>query len=190
MTAPARRRVDVGGGDEPADPSAREATPSGGGGPGRTTPRATRKPSREQLLPEVRRLVTRLVGTVAHVDALLALRRAAPGACTLAEIAEAARVSPGPVARQCAEDLVAAGLAAPLADRCAYRYAPATAELREGVNALAAAYHARRTLVLRALYGHPAATFHAPRDPAAAAAEHGGGREGALQRRRSGPRAP
>ncbi len=90
------------------------------------------------------------VRTMAHVDALLALRRAAPHACTLTELADAARVPPGTVARRCADDLVAAGLAVRLADRDAYHFAPETPALRTAVDALVA-LHARGGTLVRLL---------------------------------------
>jgi hypothetical protein len=101
-----------------------------------------------ELKRAVRGLVRRTpVRTMAHVDALIALRRAAPRARTLAELADAARVPPGTVARRCADDLVAAGLALRVADRDAYRYAPETAALRGAVDALVALHARGGTLV-------------------------------------------
>jgi DNA-binding IclR family transcriptional regulator len=141
------------------------------------------------LTRDVRALINRLVGTVAHVDALLALRRAAPRPCGLAEIAEAARVPAGPVARRCVDELVAAELAVALADTSAYRYAPATSELRASVDALAAVYHLRPRLVLLALYGHPSATLYATDGSAASSASDAARHAASLRRRKPGPMA-
>ena len=142
---------------------------------------ATEVPPRDRLLPAVSRLVSDAVESLAHVDALLALRRAAPGPCTLATIAEAARVPDGVVARRCVEDLVAAGLVTPLGDCAAYRYAPGTAELRAAVDALAAAYHARRLLVLRALHSRSVVRRPVGQAPHARSRDRGTG---------AGPRVP
>lgn len=111
----------------------------------------------DKLPPEVRALVSRsAIGTPAHVDALLALRRSAPQPVSLADIADAARVPHGTVAQRCADDLVAAGLAVSIADARTYRYMPATAELRESVDALAAVHARRPAALVRALYAHGA----------------------------------
>jgi hypothetical protein len=96
----------------------------------------------------VRALVHRTpVRTMAHVDALIALRDAAPHPCTLAELTRAARVPPGTVAQRCVDDLVVAGLATRVADRDAYRFAPETAALRAAVDALVALRARGGTLV-------------------------------------------
>src|SRR5690242_19120533 len=90
----------------PSTERADRLAPAGASGSVAELPRAVRALARQTP-----------VRTMAHVDALLALRRAAPRACTLAELGDAARVPPGTVARRCADDLVAAGLAARLDDR-------------------------------------------------------------------------
>jgi hypothetical protein len=102
------------------------------------------------LLRAVRALVHQTpVRTIAHVDALIALRGAAPHPRTLAELADAARVPLGTVARRCADQLVDGGLAARVADRDAYRYAPATPSLRAGTDALVVLGRRRGALVRR-----------------------------------------
>jgi hypothetical protein len=102
------------------------------------------------LLRAVRALVHQTpVRTIAHVDALIALRGAAPHPCTLAELADAARVPLGTVARRCADQLVDGGLAARVADRDAYRYAPASPSLHAGTDALVALRQRRGALVRR-----------------------------------------
>jgi hypothetical protein len=100
------------------------------------------------LLRTVRALVRQTpVRTMAHVDALIALRRAAPRPCTLAELADAARVPLGTVARRCADELVDGRLAVRVADRDAYQYAPATPSLRAGTDALVVLRERQGTLV-------------------------------------------
>ena len=119
--------------------------PAGGVEPS-TSPATSGSPV--DLLRAVRTLVRQTpVRTIAHADALIALCRAAPRPCTLAELADAARVPLGTVARRCAEDLVEAGLATRVADRDAYRYAPATPSLRTGTDAVVALRERRSTLV-------------------------------------------
>lgn len=79
-----------------------------------STARKSRSGDRREVLPaDVRTLITELLRTAAHIDALLALRHAAPEPCTLSEIAEAAGLPPGSVAHRCAEELVAAGARVP-----------------------------------------------------------------------------
>jgi hypothetical protein len=100
------------------------------------------------LMRAVRALVRQTpVRTMAHVDALIALHRSAPRPCTLAELADAARVPLGTVARRCADELVDGGLAARVADRDAYRYAPVTPSLRAGADALIVLRERQGTLV-------------------------------------------
>lgn len=103
------------------------------------------------LPDDVRTLIMHAIETVAHLDALLALHRARPAQCTLAELAAAAQLPSGPVARRCADDLIEAGLASSPADAPTYRYATSPALLAT-VTALAAACEAQRPLVLRAIY--------------------------------------
>ena len=119
----------------------------------------TRRGGPPTLTPEVRALVTRVLGTVTHLDVLLALRRDAPRPCSPDELARSMDVPYGLVVRRCADDLVDAGLVSSPGGASTYWYAPSTPALRQAVDALAGLYAARRRLVLRALYLHPSVSF-------------------------------
>jgi DNA-binding IclR family transcriptional regulator len=86
---------------------------------------------------------------MAHVEALLLLRRLHPASCPVAEVAEAAQLATLPAARRCLEELAAGGLVAPDGHE-AYRYAPAGDT--DAVDALAQMYNERPVTLVRAIY--------------------------------------
>ena len=100
----------------------------------------------------VRALIRGPLATIAHVEALLLLRRTAPDAPSVESVAAEAQVPTLAMARRYLEELVAAGLAESAATD-GYRYAPATAEQRAAVDALARPYDERPVTLVRAVYG-------------------------------------
>lgn len=108
-----------------------------------------------QLPPEVRALINGPVASMAHVETLLLLRAAEPEPRALATIAAEAHIASPAAARRCLDDLVAAGLAVPVAND-GYRFAPAP-EARAGVDALAQAYNEKPVTLVRAIYSRPPA---------------------------------
>lgn len=107
-----------------------------------------------QLPPEVLALVHGPVGTIAHVELLLALRAAAPAPCDLERLAAAANVTSPAGARQRLVDLEDAGLAAAV-EGGRWRYAPRDDGARAAVDALAAMYNEKPVTLVRALYERP-----------------------------------
>lgn len=89
------------------------------------------------LTPEIRALVTRVLGTVSHLDVSLALRRDAPRLCSLDDLARVADVPCGLVVRRCADALVHAGLATSPGGASIHRYDPSTSAVRQTADALA-----------------------------------------------------
>jgi hypothetical protein len=118
----------------------------------RDPPRNLRHVSIAPLTADARLLLRGPLYSVTHVEAILALRRLAPAPGRPTELAATVGLPPGPVGRRCLDDLVAGRLAEPLADTDAYRYAPATRALRSGVDALAAAYAADPSALVRLLH--------------------------------------
>ena len=112
------------------------------------------------LPAEVRALIRGPVASMAHVEALLLLRRRAPVAVSVADLAADAQL-PTPVqTRRCLDDLVGAGLLERVeADR--YRYAPRRDEERNAVDALAAMYNEKPVTLVRAVYARPAGPIQA-----------------------------
>ena len=110
----------------------------------------------EPALPaEVRALIRGPLATIAHVEALLLLRRTAPAPVTAESVAAEAQIPTHAAARRHLDDLVAAGLAE-AAGKDAYRYAPSTGELGAAVDALARMYNEKPVTLVRAVYARPA----------------------------------
>jgi hypothetical protein len=110
--------------------------------------------SHPTLPPEVRALIRGPLATIAHVEALLLLRRVAPAAPSVEQVAAEAQVPTLAVARRYLDELVVAGLVE-AATTDAYRYAPTTAEGRAAVDALARTYDERPVTLVRAVYARP-----------------------------------
>ena len=109
----------------------------------------------ERGLPaEVRLLIAGPLTSMAHVEALLCLRRAAPTARTLAEIAAEIHAASAAAARRTLDDLVAGHLAQ-RGDGDSWRFAPRSAELARAVDALATMYNERPVTLIRAVYERP-----------------------------------
>ncbi len=109
---------------------------------------------------EVRALIRGPVASMAHVEALLLLRRRAPAAVAVAELAAEAQM-PGPAqTRRCLDDLVGAGLLE-RTDAELYRYAPKRDAERQAVDALAAMYNEKPVTLVRAVYARPAGPIQA-----------------------------
>ena len=112
------------------------------------------------LPAEVRALIRGPLATIAHVEALLMLRRAAPGAVEPSAVAAEAQLPTLVAARRCLDDLVGARLAEG-AGRDTYRYAPTQPGAREAVDALARMYNEKPVTLVRAVYARPAGPVHA-----------------------------
>ncbi|AHG93651.1 hypothetical protein J421_6116 (plasmid) [Gemmatirosa kalamazoonensis] len=115
-----------------------------------------------ELPPEVIALVHGPVGTMAHVEMLLALRAAEPGTCSIDQIAAAAHLSTAAGAREILSELETASLVA-AGGGDLWRYAPRGSALRTGVDLLAAMYHQRPVTLVRALYERPVRPLHRTR---------------------------
>ena len=98
----------------------------------------------------VRALLRGPVSTMAHVEALLLLRRW-PHPRPVAEVADGARIATLSAARRCLEELAAAGLLV-AAGNDAYRYAPGAPDTHDAVDALARMYDERPVTLVRAIY--------------------------------------
>jgi hypothetical protein len=110
----------------------------------------------EAALPaEVLVLIHGPIASMAHAEALLCLRRAAPEPRALAALAAEAQIAVLDVARKCVDELVAAGLAAATGP-LEYGYAPASEDRRRAVDALADMYNTKPVTLIRAIYGRPA----------------------------------
>ena len=103
------------------------------------------------LPPGVRALLRGAVTTMAHVEALLLIRRAHPEPCLVAEVASAAHIATLPAARRCLEELATGGLVA-AEGHDGYRYAPADADTLAAVDALARTYDEKPVTLVRAIY--------------------------------------
>jgi hypothetical protein len=115
----------------------------------------------EQALPaSVRALIRGPVATMAHVEALLLLRRMSPGTASVAAVATEAQLASLPPARRCLDELVSAGFAE-AAGRDEYRYAPAREDARAAVDALAKMYNEKPVTLVRAVYARPAGPVQA-----------------------------
>ena len=115
----------------------------------------------EPALPaEVRALIRGPLATIAHVEALLMLRRTAPAALPVDAVASEAQLPSEAAARRCLEDLVGARLAQG-AGKDLYRYAPAQPEARDAVDALARMYNEKPVTLVRAVYARPAGPVQA-----------------------------
>jgi hypothetical protein len=108
------------------------------------------------LPAEVLALIHGPIASMAHAEALLSLRRAAPEPRALAVLAAEAQIAALEVARTCLDELVAAGLAAATGPQ-EYGYAPATEDRRRAVDALADMYNTKPVTLIRAIYSRPAA---------------------------------
>jgi hypothetical protein len=93
---------------------------------------------------------------MAHVEALLLLRRVAPEPRPVEIVAAEAQIATLPAARRCLEELAAAGLLAAMG-KDEYRYAPAEADAGTAVDALAQMYNEKPVTLVRAIYSRPAA---------------------------------
>ena len=115
----------------------------------------------DSTLPaEVRALIRGPLATIAHVEALLILRREAPVAVPVDAVASEAQLPTAAAARRCLEDLVGARLAES-AGKDLYRYAPAQPESRDAVEALARMYNEKPVTLVRAVYARPAGPVQA-----------------------------
>jgi len=110
--------------------------------------------SQSELPREVLALVHGPVGTIAHVEMLLALRTADPDTCSTEQVAAAAHVSSAAGARKILSELETAGLVASSGEDL-WCYAPRVSALRNGVELLATAYNQRPVTLVRALYERP-----------------------------------
>ena len=108
------------------------------------------------LPPAVRALLRGPIATMAHVEALLLLRRVAPEPRPVDAIAAEAQIATSSAARRCLEELVAARLVVPV-DRDEYRYEPTGGEARAAVDALAQMYNEKPVTLVRAVYSRPPA---------------------------------
>ena len=93
-----------------------------------------------------------------EVEALLALA-AAPAALTVDEICERLRLPAGSMSDVSLQRLVSAGLATmeTIGGAPAYRYEPASTELRQAVDLLRTAYNERPVTLVRLVYNRPSA---------------------------------
>lgn len=106
----------------------------------------------EQALPAgVRALLRGPVTSMAHVEALLLLRRVAPDARPLAAIAVQAQLPTLAAARRCLDELTDAGLVTP-AGSDEFRYAPPPGDARDAVDSLAQMYNEKPVTLVRAIY--------------------------------------
>jgi hypothetical protein len=108
----------------------------------------------------VQALIRGPVRTMEHVEAVLLLRVADPGARTVDDVAAAAHIPTAAGARRCLDELVAGGLAA-VVGKGEYRYAPHDDDVRRAVDALAEMYNSRPVTLVRAVYGRPASPVQA-----------------------------
>jgi hypothetical protein len=108
------------------------------------------------LPPDVLDLIARHLDSMEQVQVLLLLRREPARDWAVNDIAAEVRVSPEQVAADLAilhrNQLLALAPGEPKS----YRYAPATAALRAGVDNLEIAYNTRPVTLVRALYDRPA----------------------------------
>ena len=115
----------------------------------------------DRALPaEVQALIRGPLATMAHVEALLLLRRVSPEAASATAVAAQAQIPTVAAARRHLEELVASGFAQGDAEG-AYRYAPAREELRAAVDALARMYNEKPVTLVRAVYARPAGPVQA-----------------------------
>jgi hypothetical protein len=120
-----------------------------------------RAPMTEPALPaEVRALIRGPLATIAHVEALLLLRRMAPSPVSTDAVATEAQLPTPAAARRCLEELIGAGLAEG-AGKDMYRYAPARPEAGAAVDALARMYNEKPVTLVRAVYARPAGPVQA-----------------------------
>lgn len=112
-----------------------------------------------ELPPEVLALVHGPVGTLAHVEMLLALRTADPDERSTEQLAASAQVSSLVNAERILRELVEAQLIS-ATDEEGWRYAPRGSALRAGVDRLAAMYNERPVTLIRALYERPVRPLH------------------------------
>jgi hypothetical protein len=124
----------------------------------------------EAALPaEVLALIHGPIASMAHAEALLSLRRAAPEPRAIGVLAAEAQIAAPDVARRCLDELVAAGLVAAAGPQ-EYAYAPASEDRRRAVDALAEMYNTKPVTLIRAIYSRPA-TPAPPPAPAANAVQ-------------------
>ncbi len=110
----------------------------------------------EASLPAaVRALLHGPVSSMAHVEALLLLRRHQPGALPVAQVAGVVRIASVVAARRCLDELVAAGLVA-VAEHDEYRYVADGGDAHAAVDALARMYNEKPVTLVRAIYSRPA----------------------------------
>jgi hypothetical protein len=128
----------------------------------RDRPAGTRMTAPE-LPREVLALVHGPVGTIAHVEMLLALRAAAPASLSTERVATAARMASLSGGRCILQELEAAGLVAAHGED-GWLCAPRDDGLREAVALLATMYNERPVTLVRALYERPSRSGHAPVD--------------------------
>ena len=118
--------------------------------------------STTQPLPDlVTRLVADRIDSIAQLEVLLLLFRAAPRAWTAPEVASELRIDGAWAAEQLAvlRDRQLLGQRAP--DSGLHVFAPATPELAKAVDALAACYADRRVALVALLYSRPSDTIRA-----------------------------
>jgi hypothetical protein len=118
----------------------------------------------EPALPAVvRELIRGPLATMSHVEALLLLRRLSPEPRPVSAVAAEAQIASLAAARRCLDELTAAGLAAADGEDT-YRYAPARADARDAVDALARMYNEKPVTLVRAVYARPAGPVQALAD--------------------------
>ena len=115
----------------------------------------------EPALPaEVLALIRGPLATIAHVEALLMLRRLAPAAAGAAAVAAEAQIPTLAAARRYLDELVAARLVEG-AGEDEYRFAPGRGELGGAVEMLARMYNEKPVTLVRAVYARPAGPVRA-----------------------------